>query len=74
MQWVEETTDAINAATKKAGLYDPFNYLGDAAGFQKIFPGYGAENHRRLVKIAQKYDPHAVFQSLMPGGFKVFEN
>ncbi|CBF86739.1 hypothetical protein AN2387.2 [Aspergillus nidulans FGSC A4] len=74
MQWVEETTNAINAATKKAGLYDPFNYIGDAAGFQEIFPGYGAENHRRLAKIAQKYDPHAVFQSLMPGGFKVFEN
>ncbi|KAL6234349.1 hypothetical protein BDW75DRAFT_168325 [Aspergillus navahoensis] len=74
MQWVEETTDAINAATKKAGLYDPFNYIGDSAGFQTIFPGYGAENHRRLMQIAKKYDPHAVFQNLMPGGFKVYEN
>ncbi|KAJ6144645.1 6-hydroxy-D-nicotine oxidase [Penicillium chermesinum] len=56
----------------KAGLYDPFNYMGDAAGFQSIFPGYGAENHQKLVSIAQKYDPTAVFQSLMPGGFKVY--
>ncbi|KAJ5246364.1 hypothetical protein N7468_001347 [Penicillium chermesinum] len=70
--WVEETTYAINNATQKAGLYDPFNYMGDAAGFQSIFPGYGAENHQKLVSIAQKYDPTAVFQSLMPGGFKVY--
>lgn len=72
MQWVEETTYAINNATMKEGLYDPFNYMGDAAGFQSIFPGYGAGNHQRLVNVAQKYDPNAVFQDLMPGGFKVY--
>ncbi|KAL2840660.1 hypothetical protein BJY01DRAFT_257287 [Aspergillus pseudoustus] len=72
MQWVEETTYAINNATQREGLHDPFNYIGDAAGFQSIFPGYGAENHQRLVSIAQKYDPDATFQTLMPGGFKVY--
>lgn len=70
--WVEETTYAINNATQKAGLYDAFNYMGDAAGFQSIFPGYGAGNHQKLIKIAQKYDPKGVFQTLMPGGFKVY--
>ncbi|KAJ5106858.1 hypothetical protein N7456_003533 [Penicillium angulare] len=70
--WVEETTYAINNATQKAGLYDAFNYMGDAAGFQSIFPGYGAGNHQKLIKIAQKYDPNGVFQTLMPGGFKVY--
>ncbi|KAL4921363.1 hypothetical protein BDW62DRAFT_219513 [Aspergillus aurantiobrunneus] len=74
MQWVEETTEAINRATKKAGLFDPFNYMGDAAGFQSIFPGYGAKNHQRLVEVAQRYDPSAVFQNLMPGGFKVYDH
>ncbi|KAL4978282.1 hypothetical protein BDW66DRAFT_158361 [Aspergillus desertorum] len=74
MQWVEETTDAINAATKEAGLYDSFNYMGDAAGFQKVFPGYGTKNQKQLQSTAKKYDPNAVFQDLMPGGFKVFEN
>lgn len=71
-KWVEETTYAINNATQKAGLYDPFNYMGDAAGFQSIFPGYGAKNHQKLISIAQKYDPHGVFQNLMPGGFKIY--
>lgn len=69
--WVEETTYKINNATQKAGLHDAFNYIGDAAGFQSIFPGYGAENHEKLRDIAKKYDPRGVFQTLMPGGFKV---
>ncbi|CAI7594536.1 unnamed protein product [Penicillium viridicatum] len=69
--WVEETTYKINNATQKAGLYDAFNYMGDAAGFQSIFPGYGAENHQKLRDIAKKYDSGGVFQTLMPGGFKV---
>ncbi|KAJ5740198.1 hypothetical protein N7493_000070 [Penicillium malachiteum] len=71
-EWVEETTYLINNATEKAGLYDPFNYMGDAAGFQSIYPGYGAGNHQKLIKTAQKYDPNGVFQTLMPGGFKVY--
>ncbi|OGM50971.1 putative 6-hydroxy-D-nicotine oxidase [Aspergillus bombycis] len=71
-QWVEETTYAINNATQKAGLYDAFNYMGDAAGFQSIFPGYGEENVAKLQTIAKKYDPNQVFQTLMPGGFKVY--
>ncbi|RHZ58929.1 FAD-binding oxidoreductase [Aspergillus thermomutatus] len=70
--WVQETTYKINNATQAAGLYDAFNYMGDAAGFQSIFPGYGAANHQKLQRVARKYDPHAVFQTLMPGGFKVF--
>ncbi|KAJ5177524.1 uncharacterized protein N7500_000223 [Penicillium coprophilum] len=69
--WVEETTYKINNATQRAGLYDTFNYIGDAAGFQSIFPGYGVENHQKLIDIAAKYDPRGVFQTLMPGGFKV---
>ncbi|KAK1141144.1 hypothetical protein N8T08_009311 [Aspergillus melleus] len=71
-EWVQETTHAINNATMKAGLYDPFNYMGDSAGFQKIFEGYGEENHAKLQDIATRYDPEGVFQRLMPGGFKVF--
>ncbi|EAW14270.1 FAD-binding oxidoreductase [Aspergillus clavatus NRRL 1] len=70
--WIEETTYRINNATRAAGLYDPFNYMGDAAGFQSVFPGYGAENLEKLRVVAQRYDPHSVFQTLMPGGFKAF--
>lgn len=70
--WVEETAHKLNKAAQEAGVYDPFNYMGDAAGFQSIFPGYGEKNHKELQAIAKKNDPHGVFQTLMPGGFKVF--
>ncbi|KAK8060616.1 hypothetical protein PG996_010546 [Apiospora saccharicola] len=69
--WAEKTTNAINDATKAAGLFDAFNYMGDAAGFQKIYEGYGTANEKRLLDVSQKYDPERVFQKLLPGGFKV---
>ncbi|KAK8033595.1 hypothetical protein PG991_002993 [Apiospora marii] len=71
--WAEKTTDAINAATKAAGLFDAFNYMGDAAGFQDIYQGYGADNEKRLRDVSRKYDPERVFQKLLPGGFKIGE-
>lgn len=70
--WVQSTQEKIDKATKQAGVYDPFVYMGDAAGFQSVFEGYSQENHNRLQAIAKRYDPHGVFQNLMPGGFKVF--
>ncbi|KAI5296625.1 hypothetical protein KEM52_005576 [Ascosphaera acerosa] len=70
--WVEETTYKINNATQKVGLYDAFNYMGDAAGFQNIYDGFSLENKNRLQQIARRYDPHGTFQKLMPGGFKLF--
>ncbi|KAF7718012.1 Solanapyrone synthase [Penicillium ucsense] len=72
VDWLKATTEAINKATQAAGIYDEFNYMGDSAGFQSIFPGYGAANHRRLQSIASAYDPTQVFQKLMPGGYKVY--
>ncbi|PWY74321.1 FAD-binding domain-containing protein [Aspergillus heteromorphus CBS 117.55] len=71
-QWVEETTYLINNKTLEAGFYDPFNYMGDAAGFQDIFGGYGAGGLERLRTVAMRYDPDGVWQRFMPGGFKVF--
>lgn len=69
--WVAEVTDAIDEMTKAKGLYDPFKYMNDAAGFQEVFTGYGADNREKLLAISRKYDPWRVFQTLMPGGFKV---
>lgn len=70
-RWVESTAYKINNATLAAGLYDAFNYMGDAAGFQNIFDGYGARNKGSLLEISRKYDPSRFFQTAMPGGFKV---
>lgn len=69
--WVENTTAVINTATQAAGIFDAFNYMGDAAGFQEIYSGYGAANQAKLLEISRKYDPDRVFQKLLPGGFKI---
>jgi hypothetical protein len=45
--------------------------MGDAARFQKIFPGYGDENADKLLSISRKYDSDRVFQILMLSGFKI---
>ncbi|ORY13599.1 hypothetical protein BCR34DRAFT_623728 [Clohesyomyces aquaticus] len=68
---VQNMTAAINAATQKARLFDVFNCMGDAAGFQAIYSGYGAANKAKLPSISRKYDPDGVYQNLMPGGFKI---
>ncbi|KXJ87892.1 hypothetical protein Micbo1qcDRAFT_215132 [Microdochium bolleyi] len=69
--WVVDTTRLIEEATREAGLYDAFNYMGDSAEFQSIYPGYGTDNEARLRGVSRKYDPERVFQRLMPGGFKI---
>ncbi|RKL03950.1 hypothetical protein BFJ71_g3919 [Fusarium oxysporum] len=70
-KWIEDTTWAIANATQKAGIYDPFTYMGDAAGFQNIYDGYGKENKQKLLQISRKYDPSRTFQKHWPGGFKI---
>ncbi|RYP08661.1 hypothetical protein DL764_001789 [Monosporascus ibericus] len=70
-RWIRDVADAINGAARESGLYDPFVYMGDAAGFQDVFAGYGAKNRERLLRVSREYDPDRVFQTLMPGGFKI---
>ncbi|KAH7385045.1 hypothetical protein BKA64DRAFT_156473 [Cadophora sp. MPI-SDFR-AT-0126] len=73
LQWIKETTAVIKEATRTAGIYSSFDYMGDAASFQTegFFAGYGAENEAKLLSISRKYDPSRLFQTLMPGGFKI---
>ncbi|KAJ6784908.1 hypothetical protein PWT90_02381 [Aphanocladium album] len=56
---------------KKHGTYSPFMYISYAAPHQQPLCGYGAESLAFLKKTATKYDPDGVFQTLMPGGFKL---
>ncbi|KAK1589932.1 FAD binding domain-containing protein [Colletotrichum navitas] len=71
LAWVKETTAEAERQTKEAGIYDAFNYMGDASGFQEIYAGYGEDNKRKLLDVSRTVDPERTFQSLMPGGFKI---
>ena len=72
-EWVAETIAQMRTATKALGVWDPFHYMGDSAGFQipGFYDGYGDGNAGKLLAISRKYDPQRIFQRLMPGGFKL---
>jgi hypothetical protein len=65
--WAEET----KRVTESLGTADPFLYHNFAASCQKPFCGYGPDNVQFLQEVSEKYDPTGVFQTLVPGGFKV---
>lgn len=81
--WLDPTRDdairkvidtIIAKATSKAKadrLYHEYKYMNYASQYQDVIPSYGKENHRQLLEISKKYDPHGVFQKLQPGYFKL---
>ncbi|KAK7755544.1 hypothetical protein SLS62_002478 [Diatrype stigma] len=48
-----------------------FRYLNYCDGSQDPFATYGADNIRKMKDAAAKYDPTGVFQTRVPGGFKI---
>jgi hypothetical protein len=48
-----------------------FLYLNYADGWQDPISGYGSDNIEQLRAAAEKYDPNGVFQTQVPGGFKI---
>ncbi|KAK3326853.1 FAD binding domain-containing protein [Apodospora peruviana] len=48
-----------------------FRYMNYAGEFQDVLASYGAAEKARLVATAKKYDPEGVFQTLLPGAFKL---
>jgi hypothetical protein len=44
-----------------------------AAKGDDVISSYGAANKAILQKASKKYDPHGLFQTGVPGGFKLFK-
>ncbi|KAI6087338.1 FAD-binding domain-containing protein [Hypoxylon rubiginosum] len=49
----------------------PYVYLNYTSSFQDPFTSYGEENKRFLQEVSRRYDPRGLFQSSVPGGFKL---
>jgi hypothetical protein len=63
-----------NQAKKRSqdlGVAKSFEYLNYAAKWQNPIAAYGSASVSRLQAAATKYDPNAVFQKLVQGGFKI---
>ncbi|GJN80322.1 hypothetical protein PLIIFM63780_003848 [Purpureocillium lilacinum] len=56
---------------KRRGVYHRYVDMNHAIKSQDPIEGFGSENTAFLRKTAQQYDPNGVFQTLMPGGFKL---
>lgn len=63
----------IDALAKELGLFQRFRYINYADPSQDPFGSYGQENQEFLRKVAKEYDPNGVFQTLVPGGFKLWK-
>jgi len=63
----------VDALAKAKGLFNRFVYLNYANKTQNPIDGYGAVSKANLQAVSRKYDPKGLFQSGVPGGFKLFK-
>ncbi|KAI5917428.1 putative FAD-binding oxidoreductase [Camillea tinctor] len=68
---IRSLTDEVEAAAKDQDVYLPYLFMNDASAGQDVIKHYGMDNWRKLKEVQWKYDPRAVFQRLVPGGFKL---
>ncbi|KAM0814091.1 hypothetical protein AB5N19_14093 [Seiridium cardinale] len=61
----------IEDFAKEVGGDVGFRYLNYCDGSQDPLGSYGEENIRKMKDAATKYDPTGVFQTRVPGGFKL---
>ncbi|PLB40384.1 FAD-binding oxidoreductase [Aspergillus candidus] len=61
----------LNEYAKSEGKFNEYVYLNYADRTQNPLRGYGQENLEYIKKVAETYDPDGVFQTQVPGGFKI---
>ena len=57
----------------KMGLQRQWIYLNYANDDQDPIGSYGSANVAKLQAASKKYDPTGLFQTNVPGGFKLFK-
>ncbi|KAL4733789.1 hypothetical protein BDV11DRAFT_175363 [Aspergillus similis] len=68
-----EAMAELDEYAKSIGKYNEYIYLNYADVTQNPLRGYGDENVEFIRQVAERYDPDGVFQTQVPGGFKVSE-
>jgi hypothetical protein len=69
---LKDLVKLVEGLTKEEGVFHRYKYLNFAASFQDPLASYGEVALGRMKKVARKYDPTGVFQTQVPGGFKLF--
>jgi hypothetical protein len=63
--------DKHESILRNMGLYIPFKYLNYPDKSQDPIGSYGDDVKARLQAVSRKYDPVGLFQTAVPGGFKL---
>jgi sensor histidine kinase YesM len=63
---------AVKTAAEQKGVLRKFEYLNYAGPHQSPLASYGADSLNFLRQVSKKYDPTGVFQSKVPGGYKLW--
>ena len=58
-------------AAKELGLFNEYIYMNYASPAQQPIASYGEANRAFMKNVQKRWDPDGVFQTLVPGGFKV---
>ncbi|KAE8414666.1 hypothetical protein BDV36DRAFT_311694 [Aspergillus pseudocaelatus] len=66
-----ELFEHIENDARKLGVYEPFVYLNYAAPWQDPIASYKSECVERLKRVSLDVDPKRLFQTKVPGGFKL---
>lgn len=69
----ESWVSSVQNYTQSLGKGHSFEFVNYAAPFQNAMAGYGEENLQFLREVSRKYDPDQVFQTAVPGGYKLSE-
>ncbi|PYH35827.1 FAD-binding oxidoreductase [Aspergillus neoniger CBS 115656] len=67
----QELIAGIEGRAKQTDAYHPFKYLNYAGEFQEPIASYGQDSVKFLQRVSRSFDPRGVFQSKVPGGFKI---
>ncbi|KAI1074068.1 FAD-binding domain-containing protein [Whalleya microplaca] len=67
---IESLHAKIKELSKDAGVDLQYIFMNDANAKQPVIASYSEANVKRLRSVQQVYDPHLVFQKLVPGGQK----
>lgn len=68
---LKKAIDEIESFAESLGGNEEFRYLNYCDGSQNPLKSYGAENVKKMKDASAKYDPTGVFQTRVPGGFKI---
>lgn len=63
--------DAMDAAAQKWEALHAFRYMNYAHPDQRSLESYGLGNIEFLRNVSLRYDPRGLFQTRVPGGFKL---